>query len=108
MSGDGGGGDGGCWAEQMEIAMLRAKVARLEAKVAQLERMVEQLKEQIRQLKQVIRVVQAFCLKVMAEAGEILGQSSGVPRGTWSYAKGGRTVAAQVLALLGIGEGVVS
>lgn len=84
--------------------MLRARVARLEARVQALERTVQQLQERVKQLQNAIRAVQGVCLKVVAEANQIMN-GGGVPRGTWSYAKGGKAVAAQVLALLGIGTG---
>lgn len=61
------------------------------------------LKQRIMKMESVIRSALSYIGGVEAEAGEILSQRSGVPRGRWAFVKGASQVARCVKNLLSRG-----
>lgn len=61
---------------------------------------VERLRNRIMRMETIIKELLHYTAKVEAETGQILGQSSGVPRGKWSFAKGADRIARDVRRFL--------
>ncbi|MBN1139928.1 MAG: hypothetical protein JXM73_25380 [Anaerolineae bacterium] len=64
------------------------------------QRRVRQLERRVEKLKRIRDRALQMCLMLIASADQVLGRKSGVPRGTWAYAKGVKHAAAAIYRAL--------
>lgn len=80
--------------------------AQLESELASARREIQTLRYKVRRMQRALELARAACRQYMAQAGAVLSQKSGVPKGQWVYARGAWEVAARLAAILsGGGEG---
>ena len=74
--------------------------AALEAELARARAEIEALRRTVTRLRAIIARARAACVSLAAQADKVLARRSGVPRGTWAFARGLREAAARVAAFL--------
>lgn len=74
--------------------------AHLQSQLAQARREIATLRRRIARLQRRIQLARQLCHHYIQAAHTVLSQPSGVPRGTWAYAKGAYRVAAHILSVL--------
>jgi len=90
------GESGGC----ANCAAMEAQVSHLQQQVAHLEQENRHLRQRLERLQRHLDRARQACYSYLQQTGQVLSQSSGVPRPVWTYAKGGYTVAANLWAIL--------
>lgn len=69
--------------------MLRARIELLEAENRRLRRKIQKLQQVIKRLEEMFRQILRMCRDIMFRMNQdYLSEKSGVPRGTWAWARG--------------------
>ena len=80
--------------------MLERELQRAAREVRALRKQNEVLRRAIRRLLWILEMIREVCNTYLFQAREVLGKSSGVARGEWSYQKGARRVANHIAQLI--------
>lgn len=86
--------------ECQNCGRLAAENAALRNEVAKLKNEVERLQRTVRRLQRKINAALLYAMRAYGDAACVLRRKSGVPRGTWSLAKGQGIVAKRVHDIL--------
>lgn len=81
---------------RQEIDRLRREIEKQRKQIEELQKIVRKLQRIIERLKEIIREARRHAYNLYTEAAKVTSRPSGVPRGTWSMAKG-RAAVAQIM-----------